>query len=306
MDFVIVSQDIQFFSCGQAVVSRQDWVEMIQKAHQDDALCLRLTTQGRTQDLANWTLENYPSPACHVIARDVERLAREHVALQFSLPGVRRVLTTLGLRLVLELSAFGASGRLLRTVDISVRVCLPLPVERSLSSIDPGSPESARLASDVAYERGRVDALRDALASALDRLATAGDAGVDAAVGGVADEAAIGDDARPASPDAAFRGYYNDACAKIETLERRLRERQADEKRDLKLLALLDAARELREIGNDGSRFHAHALDALEAAALAWTVEECSICGRRGDHVWEELTHVQRISHEAEATAQGI
>jgi hypothetical protein len=74
--------------------------------------------------------------------------------------------------------------------------------------------------------------------------------------------------------------------------------------RDRKLIALLDAARELVEIGSSGSH-HALALEGLEEAAIAWAAEECPICGRRGDHEWEELTTNQRLAHEAEASRQG-
>ena len=76
--------------------------------------------------------------------------------------------------------------------------------------------------------------------------------------------------------------------------------------RDRKLIALLDAARELADAAGAGPQFHANALDALEEAALAWTAEECPICGRRGDHEWDELTGTERIAHEAEAASQGI
>jgi len=80
-------------------------------------------------------------------------------------------------------------------------------------------------------------------------------------------------------------------------------------KRDPKLLELLDAARELVEVSDSVPRFHVHhvhALDALEAAARAWMVDECSICGRRGDHEWDELTITERAAHMAEADAQGM
>jgi hypothetical protein len=76
-------------------------------------------------------------------------------------------------------------------------------------------------------------------------------------------------------------------------------------KRDRKLLALLDAARELADVVGLPPHFHANALDSLEAAALTWAAEECPICGRRGDHEWEELTATQRVAHEAEAARQG-
>ena len=75
--------------------------------------------------------------------------------------------------------------------------------------------------------------------------------------------------------------------------------------RDRKLITLLDAARDLAEAVGAGPQFHSNALDALEEAALAWTAEECRICGRRGDHEWEELTGTERAAHEAEATNQG-
>ena len=50
--------------------------------------------------------------------------------------------------------------------------------------------------------------------------------------------------------------------------------------RDPKLLKLLDAARQLVEVSDSVPRFHGHhvhALDALEAAARAWMVDECPI-----------------------------
>jgi hypothetical protein len=78
--------------------------------------------------------------------------------------------------------------------------------------------------------------------------------------------------------------------------------------RDPKLLKLLDAARQLVEVSDSVSRFHGHhvlALDALEAAARAWTAAECPICGRRGDHEWDELTIAEHSAHMAEAAAQG-
>lgn len=77
------------------------------------------------------------------------------------------------------------------------------------------------------------------------------------------------------------------------------------EKRDEKLLMLLDAARELAELHAAESRLRAVALETLEAAALAWGATECPICGRRGDHEWKELTYSERLSHEAEAARQG-
>jgi hypothetical protein len=77
-------------------------------------------------------------------------------------------------------------------------------------------------------------------------------------------------------------------------------------KRDKKLLGLLDAARELADVVGAGAQFRANALTALEEAALAWTAEACAICGRRGDHEWEELTDRERVAHEAEAARQGI
>lgn len=76
--------------------------------------------------------------------------------------------------------------------------------------------------------------------------------------------------------------------------------------RDRKLLALLDAARELADATGSGPQFQSNALDALEEAALAWTAEECRICGRRGDHEWDEMTGTERAAHEVEAAAQGI
>ncbi len=76
-------------------------------------------------------------------------------------------------------------------------------------------------------------------------------------------------------------------------------------RKDPKLLALLDAARELAENGGLGPAFRTNALDALEAAAVAWAADECPICGRRGGHEWEELTTEQRLAHEAESASQG-
>jgi hypothetical protein len=77
------------------------------------------------------------------------------------------------------------------------------------------------------------------------------------------------------------------------------------QKRDRRLLALLDAARELADAAGSGPQFHGNALDALEEAVLAWAAEECPICGRRGDHEWEELLDRERVAHEAEAASQG-
>lgn len=77
------------------------------------------------------------------------------------------------------------------------------------------------------------------------------------------------------------------------------------EKRDAKLLAILDAAREVAELTESGSRLRAIAVQDLLDAAIAWGGTCCSICGRRGDHEWEELTSDQRLAHEAEAAAQG-
>jgi hypothetical protein len=76
-------------------------------------------------------------------------------------------------------------------------------------------------------------------------------------------------------------------------------------KRDRKLLALLDAARELAEAADAPPNMRGSALDALETAALTWAAEECPICGRRGDHEWEELTGTERLAHEVEAARQG-
>lgn len=73
--------------------------------------------------------------------------------------------------------------------------------------------------------------------------------------------------------------------------------------RDKKLITLLDAARELAEVV--GSKHYPVVLDGLAEAAIAWAAEECSICGRRGDHEWDELTSNERLAHEAEAAAQG-
>ena len=76
-------------------------------------------------------------------------------------------------------------------------------------------------------------------------------------------------------------------------------------RRDPRLLALLDAARDLAVAADLGAPFRGVALDALERAVLAWGAEKCATCGRRGDHEWEELTHAQRVAHEAEATRRG-
>jgi len=76
-------------------------------------------------------------------------------------------------------------------------------------------------------------------------------------------------------------------------------------RRDDKLLALLDAAREMFELRAARAHLHAAGLEALETAALAWAATECPICGRLGDHEWEELTPDERLSHEVEATRQG-
>jgi hypothetical protein len=75
--------------------------------------------------------------------------------------------------------------------------------------------------------------------------------------------------------------------------------------RDKKLLALLDAARDLAEVADAPPRFLANAIDELEAAALAWAAEECPTCRRRGDHEWEELTSNERLVHEAVAITSG-
>jgi len=72
-------------------------------------------------------------------------------------------------------------------------------------------------------------------------------------------------------------------------------------KRDEKLLALLDAAREFAEVASTAPHFRRNALDGLEAAAIDWASEECPTCGRRGDHEWEELTDHERAAHEAES-----
>jgi hypothetical protein len=76
-------------------------------------------------------------------------------------------------------------------------------------------------------------------------------------------------------------------------------------RRDAKLLALLDAAREMYELRVARAHLHAAGLEALEAAALAWAATECPICGRRGDHEWEELASSEQLAHEAEAARQG-
>jgi len=73
-------------------------------------------------------------------------------------------------------------------------------------------------------------------------------------------------------------------------------------KRDKKLLALLDAARELAEVSSTAPHFRRNAIDGLEIAAIDWACQECPICGRRGDHEWEELTDHERAAHEAEST----
>lgn len=72
--------------------------------------------------------------------------------------------------------------------------------------------------------------------------------------------------------------------------------------RDAKLLALLDAARQLAEVASAAPHFRRNALDELEAAAIDWACQECAICGRRGDHEWEELTDHERAAHEAEGS----
>ena len=77
------------------------------------------------------------------------------------------------------------------------------------------------------------------------------------------------------------------------------------ERRNAKLLAILDAAREVAELTASGSRLRAIAVQDLLDAAIAWGTVECPICGRRGDHEWEELTRDQRLAHEAEAAVQG-
>jgi hypothetical protein len=76
-------------------------------------------------------------------------------------------------------------------------------------------------------------------------------------------------------------------------------------KREPKLLALLDAARELADAAGAGPQPHGSALATLEETALAWAAEECSTCGRRGDHEWDELTARERVAHETAAVAQG-
>lgn len=84
------------------------------------------------------------------------------------------------------------------------------------------------------------------------------------------------------------------------------KENRSYERRDRKLITLLDAARELVEASSFGPRLREHALDALRAAAVDWAADECPACGRRGDHAWDELTDTQRLAHEAEAAAQGV
>lgn len=73
-------------------------------------------------------------------------------------------------------------------------------------------------------------------------------------------------------------------------------------KRDKKLLALLDAARELAEVASTAPHFRWNALDGLETAAIDWASQECPTCGRRGDHEWEELTGHERAAHESEGS----
>lgn len=73
------------------------------------------------------------------------------------------------------------------------------------------------------------------------------------------------------------------------------------ERRDEKLLAILDAAREVAELTASGSRLRAIAVQDLLDAAIAWGAAECPTCGRRGDHEWEELTPNQQLAHEASA-----
>jgi len=75
-------------------------------------------------------------------------------------------------------------------------------------------------------------------------------------------------------------------------------------RRDRRLVALLDAARELVDTAGTGPQFRVHARDALEVAALAWAAEECPICGRRGDHEWKELTRDEKLAHSAEDAAR--
>jgi hypothetical protein len=73
------------------------------------------------------------------------------------------------------------------------------------------------------------------------------------------------------------------------------------ERRDEKLLAILDAAREVAELTASGSRLRAIAVQDLLDAAIAWGSAQCPICGRRGDHEWEELSSNQRLAHETSA-----
>jgi len=76
-------------------------------------------------------------------------------------------------------------------------------------------------------------------------------------------------------------------------------------KRDPKLLALLNAARSLCHWASFNSpSMVADARADLEKVALAWGSRQCDVCGRRGDHEWEELREEQRAAHEAEMTAQ--
>ena len=77
-----------------------------------------------------------------------------------------------------------------------------------------------------------------------------------------------------------------------------------DQARDPRLLTLLDAARALASL-EDTDAYRSRAVQALSQAATAWSSDPCSICGRRGDHEWEELTTAERIAHEAEASRQG-
>lgn len=100
-------------------------------------------------------------------------------------------------------------------------------------------------------------------------------------------------------------GYFCDDCVRSGRAERPPRPSQ-EVRRDPKLVALLDAARELAEVADSPPHFRSNALDHLVTVALAWAAEECSTCGRRGDHEWDELTDRERLAHYAEGMAQGI
>lgn len=100
-------------------------------------------------------------------------------------------------------------------------------------------------------------------------------------------------------------GYFCDDCIRSGRAERPKRSSQHGFRRDPKLVALLDASRELVEAGSAPAHLRSCALDQLVTAALAWASEECAICGRRGDHEWDELTDRERLAHYAEGRVQG-